>query len=347
MKAKFNLCIVSFFTVCLVVCPVIGQVSLTPDTVITFLKTTTPPNIDGVLDPIWENVTEFAIDHSVVLNPDKRDPTDENDYSGSFRAMWDDDFFYTFFNIVDDTLFRDDINDKIFRDDCIELYFDGNNSKESTYDGIDDWQIQISYDDPLTSFHIGSKSPNTDLDISDFANHAILINDEGWTLEIAIIWGMLNIGPVDNQKIGVEYDYDDDDDGGVNEHKIKAFADSTDDTWKNASVMGTAILSGELVATAVEDQNYSYPEILELRQNFPNPFNPTTEIVYSVPRKDLVTLDVYNLLGEKVANLINNQIENAGYHKVQFNGAQLNSGIYLYKIQTGSNVLTKKMMLLK
>ncbi|MEJ2627207.1 MAG: T9SS type A sorting domain-containing protein [bacterium] len=86
--------------------------------------------------------------------------------------------------------------------------------------------------------------------------------------------------------------------------------------------------------------------IYRLSSNYPNPFNPTTIIEYQLARSGFVTLDVYNMLGEKVAELVNG-FEEAGYYSIEFDGSDLPSGIYLYKIQAGDFSDVKKMLLLK
>lgn len=83
-----------------------------------------------------------------------------------------------------------------------------------------------------------------------------------------------------------------------------------------------------------------------LSQNFPNPFNPTTNIQFSIPASALTTLKVYNMVGQEVATLVNGQKE-AGVYFVDFDASKLASGVYLYKLQSGSYVETKKMVLVK
>ena len=90
-----------------------------------------------------------------------------------------------------------------------------------------------------------------------------------------------------------------------------------------------------------------------LSQNYPNPFNPETDIKYSIPQNGLVTIKVYNLLGQEVATLVNEE-KNAGEHSIKFNASNLPagrqglpSGMYLYKIQSGIYSSTKKMILLR
>jgi len=88
------------------------------------------------------------------------------------------------------------------------------------------------------------------------------------------------------------------------------------------------------------------PESLVLLSNYPNPFNPSTTIRYSLPHRSHTVLTVYNTLGQKVAELVNGEVE-AGYHDVTFNGKNLASGIYFYRLQAGEFVQTKKLVLLR
>jgi hypothetical protein len=82
-------------------------------------------------------------------------------------------------------------------------------------------------------------------------------------------------------------------------------------------------------------------------QNFPNPFNPSTIIKYQIPQNSLVSLKVYNSLGQEVATLVNGMV-NAGSYEVQLNSSNLSSGVYYYVIKAGENfVQTKKMILMK
>ncbi len=88
------------------------------------------------------------------------------------------------------------------------------------------------------------------------------------------------------------------------------------------------------------------PKVYALNQNYPNPFNPTTIISFALPKASDVQLTVYNILGQKVAELINRKMA-AGNHTINFNASNLASGMYIYRIKAGSFVSVKKMMLLK
>ena len=101
---------------------------------------------------------------------------------------------------------------------------------------------------------------------------------------------------------------------------------------------------------SVEDNMFT-PEEFRLYQNYPNPFNPSTTIKYEIPdqvRNDnvLVKLKIYDILGRKVATLVNKE-QSAGGYEVQFDASHLTSGVYIYRLQSGSFVESRKMVLLK
>jgi len=98
--------------------------------------------------------------------------------------------------------------------------------------------------------------------------------------------------------------------------------------------------------TGIEDPSNEIPSRFILDQNYPNPFNPSTKISYIIPERSNVSLKVFNLLGSEVASLVNEE-KSAGVYEVDFNAATLPSGVYFYKLQAGSFVEMKKMILLK
>jgi plastocyanin len=98
-------------------------------------------------------------------------------------------------------------------------------------------------------------------------------------------------------------------------------------------------------STGVKD-NVSQPDRFLVEQNYPNPFNPTTTIRYTIPQNGLVTVKVFNILGKELATVVHG-VESAGSHEIQFDAANLTSGIYFYRIQNGNFTQTKKMLVLK
>jgi len=92
--------------------------------------------------------------------------------------------------------------------------------------------------------------------------------------------------------------------------------------------------------------NLNIVEDYNLSQNYPNPFNPATKINYSLPKAGQVSIKVFDILGKEVTTLIN-EFQNAGSYDAVFNGANFSSGVYFYRIESGSFIDTKKMFLLK
>jgi hypothetical protein len=110
-----------------------------------------------------------------------------------------------------------------------------------------------------------------------------------------------------------------------------------------------ALETGDLtgIATGVKEKPGSnVPTKFALGQNYPNPFNPTTEIEYSVPKQAYVSLKVYNTLGEVVRTLFEGQ-QGPGNYTATFNGTDLASGVYFYKLESGTVSITKKLVLMK
>lgn len=103
-----------------------------------------------------------------------------------------------------------------------------------------------------------------------------------------------------------------------------------------------------------KEENFALPKKYDLAQNYPNPFNPSTVINFQLPTSGHVRLIVYDLIGNEVAGLVNEE-KPAGYFKVEFNASKLASGIYFYKLKAGEPssgsgqgfVDTKKMILIK
>jgi len=96
----------------------------------------------------------------------------------------------------------------------------------------------------------------------------------------------------------------------------------------------------------VDEKVSEFPSSFQLDQNYPNPFNPSTTIKYSIPDEGYVKLAVYNMLGEEVATIVNGT-QKAGRYEVVFDASKLSSGVYVYRIEAGSFVSSKKLMLLK
>jgi len=120
-----------------------------------------------------------------------------------------------------------------------------------------------------------------------------------------------------------------------------------------AGTYGASVFRSINSTTSVENVG-SLPDLYTLSQNFPNPFNPTTTIKYSIAPPNLpegevlqhVTLKVYDVLGREVATLVNEE-KLPGNYEIKFDGNNLSSGVYFYRLQAGSFSDSKKFILLK
>jgi hypothetical protein len=120
------------------------------------------------------------------------------------------------------------------------------------------------------------------------------------------------------------------------------------ESWKAQESDELAYIAGVLdgsITVGVETTQ-ELPKKFQLNQNYPNPFNPTTQISYTVAKAGNVTLKVYNMLGQEVATLVNG-FQAANTYNVNFNASNLASGVYIYELRAGSNVMSKKMVLMK
>ena len=118
--------------------------------------------------------------------------------------------------------------------------------------------------------------------------------------------------------------------------------------WAETPSVGHCVIKkarlGPPTSISINDEKFN--GLYTLFQNYPNPFNPSTTIKFTLPERAKVNLSVYNLFGEKVVELVNDEL-NAGYHETQWNASGFSSGIYFYRLIAGSFTDTKKLILLK
>jgi Tol biopolymer transport system component len=96
----------------------------------------------------------------------------------------------------------------------------------------------------------------------------------------------------------------------------------------------------------VSNEPEELPLTFKLNQNYPNPFNPTSTIQFTLPQSGDVRLDVFTITGQLVTTLVNTRM-GSGEHSVTFDGSNLASGVYIYRIMAGKNIQTKRMTLIK
>jgi len=123
-----------------------------------------------------------------------------------------------------------------------------------------------------------------------------------------------------------------------------AFREKAMDNLTNGDAISLDLV--DFSGTVIGVTNNQTPVAYDLSQNYPNPFNPATTIDFSIKKKGLVTLKVYDILGKKVATLVND-LKVAGSYSVNFNGENLSSGVYTYRLEVNDFVSVKRMLLVK
>ena len=156
---------------------------------------------------------------------------------------------------------------------------------------------------------------------------SVLLNNGDGTFQTAINYGCRGSSSL----FAVDLDGDGDSDLAVTNSELDSFS---------------ILINRSITTGAVESTETPSPKKFRISQNFPNPFNATTTIQYSLSEPSQVTLDIYDILGRKIQTLINIE-QSAGYHQAIWNAGEYSSGIYLFRIEAGAFSKAKKMILLK
>jgi hypothetical protein len=113
----------------------------------------------------------------------------------------------------------------------------------------------------------------------------------------------------------------------------------------NQKYLGFWFVYNQSKITSVDDK-VVLPTEFKLEQNYPNPFNPSTVIKFGVPERTNVLIKIYDILGSEIITLVNEEME-AGWYKKEFNASAYSTGVYIYRMQAGNFVSTKKMLMIK
>ncbi len=311
-----------------------------------------PPVIDGFRDDVWEYAGLFQANS--FDNIGSPGPWPDNYREGYFHGAlaWDDCYLYGIATVWDDIIVDEHSN--TYEQDGLEFFIDGDNSKGTAIDGVNDMELRFNHHFTEPSQIIGPSYFN-----SRYMELVVRDNVEpnGWTLEFKLPLPSLFIEPIAGREFGIEIQSNDND-GTQRDHISKWWLDTGDATWHNPSLWGTAYLSPGAVCCGkpaagdcpwedgIEGDESPVPERFYLEPNYPNPFNPTTKIAFTLPSREKARLSLYDAVGNEVAVPLDGVLE-AGRHETEFDGTGLPGGVYFCKLRTADRMQVRKMMLVK
>ncbi len=193
----------------------------------TIMGTTSAPTVDGSVDAVWSDANCYSIGNSLSGT------TGGDDLSGQWRALWDGSNLYYLVEVTDESLVND--SGAAWDDDSVEIYMDGDDSKGTSYDGVNDFQWAFRWNDGTV--HVGTNS----VDDTTGIVFEMLSVSGGYNCEISIPWATVGVVPTEGNTVGTDVHLNDDDDGSSRDGKMAWYA-TTDDSWSDPSTFGTAAL---------------------------------------------------------------------------------------------------------
>jgi hypothetical protein len=211
----------------------------------------------------------------------------------------------------------------------IEITFNGNSfNNDNIY--WDNLTLEYTVPVELTSFKAATNGEDVELSWTT----ATETNNQGFEIERMSVGGSF-------VQVGYAAGF-----GTTTEPKSYSFIDSKLETGKYLYRLKQIDFNGSFTYSDEVNVEVEIPLVYSLEQNYPNPFNPNTTINYSIQEDGLVKLAVYNLLGEEITVLLNNE-QKAGKYEIMFDASELSSGVYMYRMESNNFLSIKKMILIK
>ena len=277
----------------------------------------------------------------------------DDDCSGEAFLAMSSDYLYVAFNINDDIISPDINPNSPWLNDCVDLFLGlyqthGKNHVGYKREVTPDYHMRflksrLTYDNPSADSLL---VPGADYYWEEKFPSGYIIEAKISFQDIANKRRATSTDPVFVAKEGMEIPIDfeiSDADNADREGQLDYSKEADGNSYQDVTKWAATFIGNKTVGV---NDNPLTVNSFSLDQNYPNPFNPTTQIRYSIAKAGLVNIKVYDILGRQVAELINHN-QGAGEYTVNFNASNLTSGVYIYKIQSGSFTATKKMMLLK
>ncbi|MBN1560769.1 T9SS type A sorting domain-containing protein [candidate division KSB1 bacterium] len=327
-----------------------------------FYKTLTGPDDGWVWMP------------SEAFNDNGAQPDDDWDLSANWFSAWDETYLYVYEEVSDDLVNQNSAT--WYQNDCIDAKIDPDPFVTNaasvftfTIGCMDSFDVDPSLYGGIRNLAEGwtvTERPTPE----DYARE---LTDYGYVLELRLKWAWISTsdkGPIE-PRVGDTYGFaimNHDNDSNTRDGSIEWATVLTDAVWNNCENHGyIELLADNKIKYVAENirtgnanpnpemyipvgnavsQKSAVVDNFGLSQNYPNPFNPVTTISYSLEKPSAVKIGVYDLHGREVATLVDGE-KTAGVYTVQFDGANLSSGVYFYKLQSEDKVISKKMTLLR
>jgi len=273
------------------------------------------------------------------------------DLSLNVYVAMDNDYMYVAFDVFDDVLSIDTTIASYLTDGC-DMFFGLYNWHGASHTSYQrGWEPDYQY--RFTSTGVRSGNPGDIIIVRPGENFIFFDKGiGGYTIEAKIaLSAIAAVATPDDQlyipdlghRIPIDFSVNDADLTGSREGILCYSAANEDLSWRDVNRWLYTWVGNSMVSDVEGDlENLTF----ELNQNYPNPFNPATTIRFSIPDQQFVSLKIFNILGQQVSTLVN-EVKNAGVYQVNFDASKLSSGVYFYTIEAGSNITTKKMMLVK
>lgn len=319
---------------------------------VTAINPTAPVNFaaDGNLAD-WTGIKEFRIFPSdgtgTIVNNTVIDG--DADLSVNAYVAFDADYLYFAFNVEDDIIALDTTKSS-YLVDSPDLYiglYDWHGASHTSYKTgaepdlhfrfnsnqvlVDNWGAKVILRPTSADYYWAEKFPSG------------YVAEGRISLDSLTTRGDARFHPAVGMRIPIDFSINDADATGEREGILTYSINNQDKGWGDVSLWTYTWIGDKM--TDVNDNKLSLNSY-GLSQNYPNPFNPSTVINYSIAEAGMVSLKIYNVLGQEVMSLVNTN-QNVGQYQVKFDASQLSTGLYIYRIQSGNFVDSKKMMLLK
>ncbi len=275
---------------------------------------------------------------------------DEADLSATVYLAIDDDYIYFAADVIDDDYHFGEGN--WYDQDALQFFFGLYDSRGPKHNSIKRGEepdyILYATENTLQMDNPGGVSIGN----SDEEHYHFEMFDPDYVVEgrisldtLAEISGDPRFHPLNGMKIPIDI-YFHDNDNGTWEGNVGYSTLATDQQWNNPQEWSFTWIGDQSTVLGNDNEAPIAPEVFALYPNYPNPFNPVTNIRFSLPENQKVSLGIYSVTGRLVETLVNED-RVAGFHTIQWNAGRHASGVYFYRLDAGVNSKTQKMILLK